>query len=142
MKPFANQRVAEKFAAYPSDVRPKMLALRELILDTAASIEQVGQIEETLKWGEPAYVTAKSKSGSSVRIDWKEEQSDQYAMYFHCQTNLVETFRKSFSAELKFDGNRAIVFDIGAKFPTDAVVQCVTAALTYHLHSKVTRRAR
>ena len=133
MKPFASQEVAEKFAEYPPAIQYEMFALRELILDTAAGIEAVGEIEETLKWDEPAYVTAKSKSGSTVRIDWKEKQPDQYAMYFNCQTNLIETFRTLFPTEFKFDGNRAIVFGVGSKLPTEAVGQCVSAALTYHL---------
>ena len=54
-------------------------------------------------------------------------------MYFNCQANLVESFRESFPTEFKFDGNRAIVFNIGTKLPTEAVVQCVADALTYHL---------
>lgn len=29
--------------------------LRQLILSTADSLEQVGELEETLKWGEPEY---------------------------------------------------------------------------------------
>jgi hypothetical protein len=31
------------------------LALRELVLQVAATTEGVGELEESLKWGEPAY---------------------------------------------------------------------------------------
>lgn len=61
MTPFANSDVAAKFNSYPKNVRPKLLALRELVLKTAALIDGVGEIEETLKWGEPAYATKKQK---------------------------------------------------------------------------------
>lgn len=110
----------------------KLLTLRELVLRTAASIDGVGEIEETLKWGEPAYVT-KNKSGSTVRVDWKKQDPDHYAMYFHCQTNLVETFRTLFPHDFKFEGNRALIFSLRDKVPVDALSICIAASLTYHL---------
>ena len=133
MQPFKNPDVARAFEAYPAPVRKDMLALRELILATAASTAGVGEIEETLKWGEPAYLTARSKSGSTIRIDWKMARPAEYAMYFNCQTNLVETFRTLFPQEFKFEGNRALVLSIGSRVPKDAVAFCVSAALTYHV---------
>jgi hypothetical protein len=133
VKPFAQPAVAKAFDAFPPKIRRKLLALRELIFTTAAATEGVGKLEETLKWGEPAYVTAESKSGSTVRIGWKKAKPTQYAIYFHCQTNLVESFRALFSAELKFEGNRAIVFNENDTLPRDALAYCIAAALTYHL---------
>lgn len=113
-------------------MRRKLLALRKLIFETAAATEGVGKLDETLKWGEPAYVTAESKSGSTIRIDWKKAQPSRYAMYFHCQTNLIETFRTLFPTEFEFEGNRAIVFDESGNVPIDALSFCIAAALTYH----------
>ena len=128
MKPFENAAVAEIFDAYPAAIRYRLLALRELILDTAAA-EGVGDVEETLKWGEPAYLVS---CGSTIRIDWKKRSLSQYAMYFHCRTSLVETFRMHFPTEFKFEGNRAIVFDVSDIVPMDSLRVCVAAALTYH----------
>ena len=131
MKSTANGPVGAVFASYPPVIRRKLLALRSLIFKTAASTPGVGALEETLKWGEPAYVT-QSKSGSTIRLGWKESKPGQYAMYFNCQTNLVETFRTLFPKELKFAGNRAIIFDEKDRPPTDALAYCIGAALTYH----------
>ena len=135
MKPFASAEVAAKFNAYPPHVRPKLLALRELILQTASSAEGAGEIEESLKWGEPAYVT-RNKSGSTLRIDWKKKEPNHYAMYFNCQTNLVETFRTLFPNDFKFEGNRALVFGLEDKIPKDSLAMCVEASLTYHLKKR------
>ena len=132
MTPFANPAVAKTFESYPPDVRRKLLALRELILRTAAATEGVGPLEETLKWGEPAYLTTQSKSGSTVRIAWKKSAPSQYAIYFNCQTTLVDTFRTLFPGEFKFEGNRAIVFDKADAVPAEALEFCIAAALTYH----------
>ena len=133
MTPFQDEAVAQTFQTYPPSMRGKLLSLREMILRTASTTDGVGELQEALKWGEPAYLTAKSKAGSTIRIAWKKSNPGQYAMYFNCQTNLVETFRTLFPHDFKFVGNRAIVFDEHDAVPYDALTFCVAAALTYHL---------
>ena len=132
MYAFRDPAVEKVFDSYPAPVRRKLLALRQLIFDTAACTEGVGELEETLKWGEPAYLTTQSKSGSTVRIAWKPKQPQRYAMYFNCQTTLVETFKTLFTNDFEFEGNRAIVFEVKDRIPTRAVAFCIEAALTYH----------
>lgn len=124
--------VAQAFAAYPTPMRRKLLALRRLILDTAAATPGVGEIEETLKWGEPAYLTSASKSGSTIRLGPVKSSPSQYALYFNCKTMLVDTFRTLFPVELRYEGNRAIVLEAADVLPRDALVFCIQAALTYH----------
>ena len=121
MKPIQSSAVAKVFEAYPSGIRKRLFALRELVFETAAATAGVGELEETLKWSEPAYVTAQSKSGSTVRLGWKRANPSQYAMYFHCQTNLVQTFKTLFPGEFSFEGNRAIVFTEDAAVPIDSL---------------------
>jgi len=132
MRPFSNAAVEAKFMTYPPKIRRKLLALRELIFRTATATASVGELEECLKWGQPSYLTLQTRSGSTVRIDWKPSSPKQYAMYFHCQTNLVETFRTRFLNEFKFEGNRAIIFNEDDRIPIDSLALCVNAALTYH----------
>ena len=136
MRPFQNPAVAKVFEAYPLGVRKKLLALRTLIFETAAVTEGVGEIEETLKWGEPAYVTSKTKSGSTVRIDWKKSTPGQYFMYFICTTNLVETFKIIFPNDFSYEGNRALVFNANEAVPMDSLAICVAAALTYQRNKR------
>jgi hypothetical protein len=120
------------FSAYPKTVKAKLLALRRLILDTAKTTRGVGLVEETLKWGQPSYLTPETRSGSTIRIDQVKTPVGQYAIYFHCQTNLVETFRE-FYPELRYGGNRCILLDAEDKVPEAALRHCVALALTYHL---------
>jgi len=123
------------FAAYPAPVKAKLLALRRLILDTSDTVEGVGPLEESLKWGQPSYLTSETKSGSTVRIDRVKSAANQYAVYFHCQTDLVETFRELYPA-LSYSGNRAILFKVADKLPEAALRHCVALALTYHLRKR------
>ncbi len=135
MQPFTNIAVAKIFDDYPPITKQKLLALRELIFSTAASTYGVGEIEETLKWGEPAYVTTQSKSGSTIRIHSKASTPHEYAMYFNCRTTLIETFKTLFPNEFRYEGNRAILFGLTDAVPKDALAFCIAGALTYH-HTK------
>lgn len=132
MEQIRNVAVAQTFAAYPPDLRRRLMLLRGLILDTAAATPGVGEIEETLKWGEPAYLTSASKSGSTLRLGPIKSSPSQYALYFNCKTTLVDTFRTLFPVELRYDGNRAIVLHAADAVPRDALAFCIQAALTYH----------
>ena len=138
-RPFADPQVAAVFEHYPEHMRNKLLFLRELIFATAVTTEGVGELEETLKWGEPSYLTPQTKSGSTVRIDWKAKNADQYAMYFKCTTNLVETFREKYPTEFKYGGNRSIIFDEDDDISVEALRDCIALALTYHLLKKANK---
>lgn len=74
----------------------------------AQTTENVGELEETLKWCEPAYLPLQTKSGTTIRIDWKPKNPDQIGKYVNCNSSLISTFRTMFADDLKFEGNRAI----------------------------------
>jgi hypothetical protein len=132
-------KVAAVFNSYPPPIQKQMRKLRALILNTAAATDRVGPITETLKWGEPAYLTDSSRSGSTIRIAWKPAQPDQYAMYFNCQTTLVDTFRTLFP-ELNFEGNRALILQQNVPLPATSLAKCIELTLTYHLQKRANVR--
>jgi Domain of unknown function (DU1801) len=137
---FSDPAVAAVFNAYPKPLQARLLALRRLIFETAKTTKGVGTLQETLKWGQPSYLTPATKSGSTIRIDRVKSTADQYAVYFHCQTDLVETFRELYPTELSFGGNRSILLDAKDKLPQAALCHCVALALTYHLNKRKTAR--
>lgn len=131
--PFKNPEVAALFESYSPQVRSKLLALRDLIFEIAAQTKSVGELEETLKWGQPSYLTSGTKSGSIIRIDRIKAQPEQYAIYFHCQTNLISTFREIYPRGFKYQGNRAIIFNVNEDVPAKPLRHCILLALTYFL---------
>ncbi|NND70559.1 MAG: DUF1801 domain-containing protein [Rhodothermales bacterium] len=131
-----NDDVKAKFASYPPTLRKRLFALRRLIIDTAATTEGVGPIEEALRWGEPSYLTTQTKSGSTIRIGIVKGADDMYAIFFNCNTTLVETFRQIYPDLFNFSGNRAIHFHVDDTVPEDELRHCIALAQCYHLDKK------
>ncbi|EOL50520.1 DUF1801 domain-containing protein [Enterococcus caccae] len=130
MKEMVDINVANVFEQYPMDYRQPLLQIRELIFNTAAGLIIVGELEESLKWNQPSYATKFSKSGSPIRIDRFGDK--KIALFFHCQTTLVEEFRALFSDAFEFSKNRAIVLDPAEELPINELRFCIEQALTYH----------
>ena len=134
--PLASPEVRDVFAAYPVDVRAKLLTLRKLIFETAASTPGVGALEETLKWGQPAYLTPQTGSGSTIRLDAIKAQPGHCAMIVHCQTDLAATFRTLYPDTLRIGGNRSILLAPQERLPEAELRHCIALALTYHIRRR------
>ena len=141
MRRFGDVRVAALFKAYPAGLRARLMALRELVFDVASRTEGVGHLTETLKWGQPSYLPEETGSGTTVRIDRLKDR-DGYAIYFHCQSGLVDAFRVIYPDTFAYQGNRAIVFATRDRVAVRALGHCIGLALNHHLRAKRSRRAR
>jgi Domain of unknown function (DU1801) len=126
--------VAAVFDTYPPATRQRLLDLRRLIFETAAATEGIGAIEETLKWGQISYLTAQTKSGTTIRIDASSSPvaNSGIAMFVNCRTDLVTRFRQAYPGTFIYEGERAVVLDDGKPIDRDALKHCIAMALTYH----------
>ena len=131
--PFQNPAVEDVFDSYPLNIREKLLFLRSLIFDCAKETQGIGALEEGLRWGEPSYITSQSKSGSIIRIHHYASKPFDFAMYFHCGTNLVARFQERYPTQFTFGGNRSIEFMLTDSIPVKALKDCITMALTYYI---------
>lgn len=121
------KEVKGKFDSYPEKIRPVLRKIRELILGVAKD-DNISGLTETLKWGEPSYL---SKYGSTVRYDWKPKNPEQYAVYFNCKTSLIETFKELYGDVFTYEGNRAIVFGLEDTLPEKQLRHCISMSLRY-----------
>jgi hypothetical protein len=122
------------FKAYTSRMRVALLEVRAWIF--VAARENDVEIVETLKWGQLSYLPKKQRMGTTVRIDAVKGETDRYAAYFHCQTTLISEFKQLYPRDLKYEGERAIVFTLGKTKPGRAFKHCVGLALTYHARKR------
>ena len=125
---FPSIQISEVFDSYPDAVGEKLLHLRELIFETASDIS-IEDIEETLKWGEPSYV---AKNGSTIRIAWRKSFAEEYGIFFNCKTTLVDTFKAIYPDQFRFEGNRAILFNLDDDVPVEALKHFIALSLAYH----------
>ncbi len=135
-RPFADPAVRAAFEAYPRAARGDLLALRALIFE-AATHPAIGKLVETLKWGQPAYLPATPRTGTTVRIDAVDDE--RYALFVHCQTTLAARFRETYPGLFTIEGKRALLFTHGTKLPLAELRHCIQMALTYHARVAASR---
>lgn len=110
-----------------------------MIFETAETTEGVGPLQEALKWGQPSYLTAQTKAGTTVRLGAVKNDPEKYAMFVHCQSDLVDQFREHYADELAFEGKRAVVLSADEDLPAGPLAHCIALALTHHLRKKKKR---
>lgn len=115
--------VADAFAEMPPVARD----LRALVRDVAAELGIA--LEETLKWGEPAYLPG--HEGTTVRIGPDRDRNGA-KLLVNCRTSLVEHWRERFGGRLGFEGNRAILVPGSGALDRSALRVCIADALAYH----------
>jgi len=125
------ESVARAFAEFPDDIYAKLFDVRSLVFQTATETAGVGEVVETLKWGQPSYLTERPKSGTTIRFGVSKD--DRPALFFHCQTSLISEFRDIYDGQFDFEGNRCLILRDDADDQQDALEYCISQALTYHL---------
>lgn len=122
--PFANTDVAAAF-----DGQPALLALRAMVFDVARELTSVGEITESLKWGQPSYAT---KTGTPIRLGHSKMGAP--AIFVHCQSSVISDFAAVFGQDFEIDGARAVHLDPDSIDAQDGPLRkLIASALTYRL---------
>lgn len=103
---------------------------------SALSLDHGGRLIESPQGAEPAYLTSLSRSGSTIRLGWKSARPTMVAMYFHCRTGLIETFRTVLPGAFTYDGQRAILLGSHDSFDRAALAMCIAASLRHHIERR------
>lgn len=133
---FHDQKVRQVFEAYDQPVRGRLLQLRQLIIDEAGRHPDIGELQETLKWGQPSYLPAKPRIGTTIRIDHSSKHAGQIGFYFNCNSSLADDYQQLYPGVFAYEGNRAILIGVNEALPEKPLRHCIALALTYHLNKK------
>lgn len=136
-----NPDVLALFESFPSDIRDCLLTIRAMIVDTATQRDDIGELEETLKWGQASYVTKRPKTGTTIRIDRDKSGAGDVALFVNCQSSLVSDWRAMFP-NLVFGGDRSVHFSLAKPLPEDMLRQMIAMALTYHAAKRTAAKPR
>ena len=131
-RPFDDPAVAAAFDALPAPQRERLLVVRDLVFETAAANPAIGALAESLKWGEPAYRPVRARTGTTVRLGISPGAPGACAVLVNCKTSLMATYRDLYPDQFGFEGERALVLDLGRPLPMEALSHCLSLALTYH----------
>lgn len=123
--------VETAFSNYPESVRATLLRARALLLSVKENDPEIGEINETLRWGELSFLTEKPKTGSMIRLAMTK--SGQPALFFHCGTTLVERFRAQYAHLFEFEDNRALVLTQPVDETGTELKHCISQALRYNI---------
>ena len=118
------------FESWPEPARSGLIRLRDLILAEAARLPEIGPVTEALRWGQPAFLTLDTGSACSLRLGLAKGRD--FALFVHCRTDLIATFRAGPGAEARTEGTRAILFRDPAEIDDDALAFLIRRALTWH----------
>lgn len=121
---------------YPAAVQAQLLQVRDLVFAVAGETDGVGELTETLKWGEPAYLTEASGSGTTIRLGVSKVAPSAAAVFVNCRTSLIDGFRAQFGDVFAFEGTRALILPKDGPLPEAPLALCLRAALLYHRRDK------
>ena len=123
-----DKNITRIIESYPLEASDYARKVRRLIHSVGAR-EGFSDVQESLKWGEPSFSVP---GGSPFRMDWKEDDSGRFQIYFNCRTSLVDTFRTVYSSVLDFEGTRAIKLSLTEPIPSATLEHCFALAMNYH----------
>lgn len=130
MTPKMTPEIENAFAEFESGPRASLTAMRQLIFEVGAELDEVSSIEESLKWGQPSYAP-KPKTGTPIRLGVTKDGTP--TLFVHCQTTLVSDLEANNPHDLRTIDNRAVVLPGGAVADNGGLRGFVKAALKYHL---------
>ncbi len=113
-------------------LQTRLSQVRSLILSLAQEGENIGGIEESIKWGQASFATKSPKSGTPLRIGGNEA-TGTYSLFVPCSTSIIAQFREHHKEMFDYHGNREIRLSLTAPMPEAKLCLFITAALTYYL---------
>ena len=104
---------------------------RDLFVDAAVRLD-TGPLEESLKWGQPAWRPRRPRTGSTLRMGWDAAAPDELALFVDCKTDLAARMREVYPALTSNDGRRRIGVSLSTPLPEQAIAHLAEMTFSYH----------
>lgn len=124
-------RIRKTIADWPQAAQDHLKAARRIACDMAQSAA-IGPLEESLKWGQPAWRPRAPRTGATLRLNWSPSHPDHLMALVDCKTDLASQMSISFPGQFLNDGRRSLSFDLAHPLPGDAFAQLAHLTFTYH----------
>ncbi len=131
-----DRKIRQVFESFDEPARDRLLQLREVILDEAGRHPEIGELQETLKWGQPSYLPVKPRIGTTIRIGGHSTNTGKVGLYFNCNSSLADDYQQLYPGVFEYEGRRAILIGLKGAIRETELRHCIALALTYHLNKK------
>ena len=99
---------SDKFQSWPAPVAQTALAIRTHLMQAAQDLD-IQNLEESLKWGEPAW--RPRKGGTTLRLSWKPG-SDEIGLFVDCKTDLNARMMSDYPDAFRYHPPRAMYHSV------------------------------
>ena len=123
-------------AAWSEPAQTRFLTWRALFGDVAAAAD-IGPLDESLKWGQPAWRPRRPRTGSTLRVDWSPATPDRLDLFVDCKTDLAHRVHDAFPHAFETDGRRRLSVRLDTAHDADALWHLAFATFTYHRHKRL-----
>ena len=127
----AQTPLTDTLATWSKPAQELAQACRHLF-HTIAQEADTGPLDESLKWGQPAWRPRKARTGATLRMDWDAATPDRLSLYVDCKTDLASRMRDIYPDLPLNDGQRHLGITIGAPLPEQALAHLAEMTFTYH----------
>lgn len=122
--------ILDQISRWPEPAQLRLQAMRSLFHEVAATAG-IGPLDESLKWGQPAWRPNKPRTGSTLRLNWSTAEPASMMAYVDCKTDLAAQMQTRFPNLPGNDGRRALRFDLTGS-DDEALWQLAHLTFTYH----------
>ncbi len=129
--PRMSPEVKIAFEQLPLESQPVLRALRSVIYDVAQGEPRIGEIEESLKWGDPAYRSVRPQTGTTLRLGARKD--GRFGLFVPCSTSLIEQFKEDIPGLYDIDGTRGVILTAQSDPFAEPLRLLIHRALTYRL---------
>jgi hypothetical protein len=119
-------------ATWPGLAQHATWTCRTLFHDIADE-NDLGGLNESLKWGQPAWRPVKPRTGSTLRMNWSPATPDHLAFFVDCKTDLAARMQDLYPDLPLNDGRRHLGVFLDAPLPEQAIAHLASMTFTYHL---------
>lgn len=126
-------KVAAVIDNWPAPAQARFHHCRSIIQRVAAADPAIGPLTETLKWGEPSFLTEMTGAGSTLRMAWKSTAPGELGLFVICRTDSLADLRDLYPDTFRYEGTRAAFLPLNVAVNDDAVAFLARIVLTYHL---------
>lgn len=119
--------VLQAISNWPDAAADMGLAIRAHWQQTAQALD-LPPLDESLKWGEPAW--RPRKGGTTLRMNWKGD-AEGLGIYMDCKTDLCARMQSDFPDAFRYAPPRALFLQPGAELPQDALTHLAKIAFRY-----------